>query len=223
MIRWNFDNSYARLPAVFYQRIEPVPVKSPRACIFNTRLAKDLWLTTDPALSETDLAILAGNTVPEGAEPLAQAYAGHQFGNFVMLGDGRAIVLGEHCPPDGRRFDIQLKGSGQTRYSRRGDGRAVLGPMLREYIISEAMAALGIPTTRSLAVVETGEPVHREKPLPGAVMTRIATSHIRVGTFQFAAACENTDMLQTLADYTIARHFPECHDCENPYPGFYKR
>jgi len=223
MIRWNFDNSYARLPAGFYQRIEPVPVKAPRACIFNTRLAKDLWLTTDPALSETDLATLAGNTVPEGAEPLAQAYAGHQFGNFVMLGDGRAIVLGEHCPPDGRRFDIQLKGSGQTRYSRRGDGRAALGPMLREYIISEAMAALGIPTTRSLAVVETGEPVHREKPLPGAVLTRIAASHIRVGTFQFAAACENTDMLQTLADYTIARHFSECRDCGNPYPGFYKK
>lgn len=162
-------------------------------------------------------AFLAGNKLCPGTETFAQAYAGHQFGHFNRLGDGRALVLGEHITPSGRRFDIQLKGSGRTLYSRSGDGRAALGPMLREYIISEAMAALGIPTTRSLAVATTGEPVYRERPQPGGILTRIAASHIRVGTLQFAAATQNKSYLQALADYTIQRHFPHISAAENPY------
>lgn len=214
---WNFDNSYARLPEPLYTRLNPVPVREPKMVIFNEALAESLGLSGTMLAGDTGVRIFAGNEIPEGADPIAQAYAGHQFGGFTMLGDGRAILLGEQITPDGKRFDIQLKGSGQTPYSRRGDGRAALGPMLREYIISEAMHALGIPTTRSLAVVTTGEPVFRETTLAGAVLTRIAASHIRVGTFQYAAALGDMELLRTLADYTIRRHYPERLAAENPY------
>ena len=197
---WNFDNSYAQLPKHFFTGQAPIPVAAPKMVIFNDTLAEFLGV-------EQDLQVLAGNNVPPGAQPLAQAYMGHQFGHPNMLGDGRAILLGEQITPSGQRFDIQLKGSGRTPYSRRGDGRAALGPMLREYIISEAMYGLGIPTTRSLAVVATGETVLRERELSGAVLTRVAASHIRVGTFEYAAQFGSTEDVQTLADYTIARHF----------------
>lgn len=182
--------------------------------IFNCALAESLGL--DAARLAGEPRTFAGNTIPNGADPLAQAYAGHQFGHFNNLGDGRAILMGEHLDPLGARWDVQLKGSGRTPYSRRGDGRAALGPMLREYIISEAMHALGIPTTRSLAVVATGEPVFREFTLPGAVLTRVASSHIRVGTFEFAAASGRVDLLQALLDYTCRRHYPEAMESENP-------
>ncbi|WP_132461594.1 protein adenylyltransferase SelO [Rhodovulum marinum] len=205
-----FDNSYARLPDRFYSRQSPVPVRQPRLVILNEKLAHDLGLDPIALTSEAGVAMLAGNRVPEGAEPLAQAYAGHQFGGFVpQLGDGRAILLGEIVRPDGQRRDIQLKGAGRTPFSRMGDGRAWLGPVLREYIVSEAMHALGIPTTRALAVVTTGEEVFREAILPGAVLTRVAASHVRVGTFQFFAARRDTEALRTLADHAIARHYPD--------------
>ncbi len=204
---WRFDNSYTQLPEVFYSRADPVPVRQPGMAIFNHALARSLGLDADALDSIEGAAIFAGNAIPHGASPIAQAYAGHQFGHFTMLGDGRAILLGEHLAPDGRRFDIQLKGSGRTPFSRRGDGRAALGPMLREYIISEAMHALGIPTTRSLAVATTGEDVFRESELPGAVLTRVAASHIRVGTFEFAAARGGVDDLRALTLHTLARHF----------------
>ncbi len=203
----SFDNSYARLPERFFARLPPTPVAAPRLLKLNTALAEELGL--DPAMlaSPDGVAALAGNLVPEGAEPIAQAYAGHQFGGFSpQLGDGRAILLGEVIRPDGARRDIQLKGSGPTPWSRRGDGRAGLGPVLREYIISEAMAALGIPTTRSLAVLASGEEVYRETPVPGAVLTRIAASHIRVGTFQYFAARGDEEALVILAEYARARH-----------------
>ncbi len=206
---WHFDTSYARLPESFFSRCKPVPVRSPCLKVFNHKLATSLGLS---ALGE-DAAIFSGNTIPEGAEPIALAYAGHQFGHLTMLGDGRAVLLGEHVTDKGR-FDIQLKGSGKTPFSRGGDGRAALGPMLREYIISEAMHYLGIPTTRSLAVVTTGESVFREVPLPGAVLTRVASSHIRIGTFEYAA---RTNGIQEIADYTIRRHYPECLGSRNPY------
>ena len=208
-----FDNSYAALPAAFYTRLDPTPVQAPRLLAFNDDLAAVL------GISQGDLPDLAatfgGNTVPEGAAPLAQLYAGHQFGNWnPQLGDGRAILLGEVVGTDGLRRDIQLKGSGRTPYSRMGDGRAWLGPVLREYVVSEAMHALGIPTTRALAAVETGEPVYREDgPLPGAVLTRVAASHLRVGTFQIFAARGEAAHLKTLTDYAIARHYP---DAEGP-------
>ncbi len=212
---WKFDNSYARLPDGLFTRLPPTPVAAPGAVIVNHRLAEQLGLDL-AGLPEGELAaVFAGNTVPDGADPIAQAYAGHQFGGFNILGDGRAIVLGEHLAPDGRRVDIQLKGSGPTPYSRRGDGRAALGPMLREYIISEAMAGLGIPTTRSLAVAATGEPVYREQILPGAVLTRIAASHLRVGTFEFAIR-QGPDALQALVAYAIDRHYPDLADADNP-------
>ena len=213
---WRFDNSYTQLPEVFYSRADPVPVRQPGMAIFNHALARSLGLDADALDSIEGAAIFAGNAIPHGASPIAQAYAGHQFGHFTMLGDGRAILLGEHLAPDGRRFDIQLKGSGRTPFSRRGDGRATLGPMLREYIISEAMHALGIPTTRSLAVATTGEDVFRESALPGAVLTRVAASHIRVGTFEFAAARGGVDDLRALMLHTLARHFPESVAAENP-------
>jgi len=213
---WNFDNSYARLPGVFYFRVDPMPVRSPSLVVLNHSLARSLGLDPEVLSGSEGVEIFAGNRLPEGAEPIAQAYAGHQFGYFTMLGDGRALLLGEHISPSGQRFDIQLKGSGRTPYSRGGDGRAALGPMLREYIISEAMHALGIPTTRSLAVVKTGEPVFRRTVLPGAVLTRVASSHIRVGTFQFAFEWGSTEELRALADYTLQRHFC-CSDSENPY------
>ena len=214
---WRFDNSYARLPAAFYARLDPVPVRTPKLVVFNAALAHALGLDPDVLKGDGGAAVFAGNRIPGGAEPLAQAYAGHQFGFFTMLGDGRAILLGEQVTPQGERIDIQFKGSGRTPFSRQGDGRAALGPMLREYIISEALHALGIPTTRSLAVVTTGEQVFRETALAGAILTRTAASHIRVGTFEYAAARGNTDELRALADYTIRRHFPDLSADENPY------
>ncbi len=217
---WRFDNSYARLPDVFYARVNPVPAREPCMAIFNHALAESLGLNAEILGGHAGAAVFSGNQLPEGSDPIAQAYAGHQFGHFTMLGDGRAILLGEHITPAGKRFDIQLKGSGQTPFSRRGDGRAALGPMLREYIISEAMHALGIPSTRSLAVVTTGEPVYRETTLPGAVLTRLAASHIRVGTFEYAAVRADQEALRQLADYTISRHYPELAEAANPYPGF---
>jgi uncharacterized protein YdiU (UPF0061 family) len=221
-IGWNFDNSYARLPKTFFSSQTPTLVDSPKLIKLNVPLTESLGLNIEMLKSENGAAIFAGNLIPEGAAPLAQAYAGHQFGHFTMLGDGRAILLGEHITPQGERLDIQLKGSGRTPYSRGGDGRAALGPMLREYIISEAMHALGIPSTRSLAVVMTGESVIRETELTGAILTRVASSHIRVGTFQYVANWCTVDELRTLADYTIKRHFSEVEGSENRYLSLLK-
>ena len=214
---WNFSHSYAELPGSFYAHATPVNATAPQLVLLNRRLLETLGIAPEHFPLEVAASVFSGNTLPTGANPIAQAYAGHQFGHFTMLGDGRAILLGEHVAPDGKRFDIQLKGAGRTPYSRRGDGLAALGPMLREYIISEAMHALGIPTTRSLAVVLTGEAVMREQPLPGAVLTRVAESHLRVGTFEFAAATGKPELLKALADYTLQRHFPECMESHNPY------
>ena len=214
---WHFDNSYETLPPFFYSNIELNPVSTPELVVFNEALATQLSLNVEQLQTEEALAIFAGNDLPESAAQIAQAYGGHQFGYFNMLGDGRALLIGEHVTPAGERFDIQLKGSGRTPYSRRGDGRAALGPMLREYIISEAMHALNIPTTRSLAVVKTGEPVYRETVLEGAILTRIASSHIRVGTFQYAAKYGEIEDLRKLADYTIARHYPELQQSDGRY------
>ena len=215
-----FDNTYARLPEGFHFRLAPTPVKAPRLIALNRPLAEELGLELD-GLSDDDIAeIFAGNRLPGGAEPLAMAYAGHQFGGFVpQLGDGRAHLLGEVVDSKGRRRDIQLKGSGRTPFSRGGDGRAALGPVLREYLLSEAVHALGIPTTRSLAAVLTGEPVYREDVLPGAVLTRVAESHVRVGTFQFFAARGDEPAIKRLADYVIERHYPELQASEQPYPA----
>lgn len=210
MKKWNFNNSYAKLPNIFYTKQYPVAVRAPKQIVFNEPLAASLGVSMQ-------LEVFAGNKIPKGAEPLAQAYAGHQFGYFTMLGDGRTILLGEQITDSGERFDIQLKGSGRTPYSRGGDGRAALGPMLREYIISEAMHSLGIPTTRSLAVVTTGEIVKREKNLTGAILTRVAASHIRVGTFEYASSFSTTENVRFLADYTITRHFPSIEKLENKY------
>jgi serine/tyrosine/threonine adenylyltransferase len=222
-VGWNWDNSYARLPEILFQAAVPESGVKPEVVVLNTILATELGLDFS-ALSENGAArLFSGQLIPPGAQPIAQAYAGHQYGGFTLLGDGRAILLGEHLTPSGTRFDIQFKGSGRNFYSRRGDGRAVLGPMLREYIISEAMHALGIPTTRSLAVVTTGETVQRERALPGAILTRVAASHIRVGTFQFLAAQRNDAALKQLADYTIARHFPEISETEDRYLEFLRQ
>ncbi len=216
-IGWRFDNSYIGLPDYFYAPLQPVPVQCPQVVMSNHALATSLGLNIR-ALSQEDAALLfSGNILPDTAQPIAQAYAGHQFGHFTILGDGRAILLGEHLTQAGERFDIQLKGSGQTPFSRRGDGRAALAPMLREYIISEAMHALNIPTTRSLAVVTTGESVIRENILPGAILTRVAASHIRVGTFEYAASKGDAAAIKTLADYVIQRHYHDLIDTENPY------
>lgn len=211
-----FQHSYSALPSRFYARATPTVVANPQLVVFNDRLAEDLGL--DPDVIEREApAMLSGNQPPDDANPIAMAYAGHQFGTFVpSLGDGRAILLGELIGRDGVRRDLQLKGAGRTPYSRTGDGRAALGPMLREYLISEAMHALGIPTTRSLAVVTTGEPVYREGSLPGAVLTRVATSHIRVGTFQYFAARGDWDAIRDLLNYVIARHFPEAREADVP-------
>jgi serine/tyrosine/threonine adenylyltransferase len=206
---WHFDNSYLRLPRVFYSQLNPVRVPSPKLVQFNKKLAVELGLDADALNSGAGAMIFSGNELPDGAQPIAQAYAGHQFGTFTILGDGRALLLGELLTPSGERLDLQLKGSGRTPYSRGGDGRATLGPMLREYILSEAMYGLGIPTTRSLAVVTTGEWIRREKLLPGAVLARVAGSHIRVGTYEYAAHMLTPEEVRTLADYTIERHFPE--------------
>ncbi len=208
MSGWRLEHSYAGLPALFHSPAAPTPVRDPQFVVFNPALAVSLGLDVAALDTPDGAAIFGGNTLPEGARPLAQAYAGHQFGHFTGLGDGRAILLGEQVTPDGTRVDVQLKGAGQTPYSRRGDGRAALGPMLRELVISEAMYALGIPTSRSLAVVSTGEPVQRERVLPGAVLTRVAASHLRVGTFEWAAAHRDPAALAALVDYTIRRHDP---------------
>ena len=217
-VRLPFDNTYARLPARFYARIEPTPVARPRLIKLNGRLAVTLGLDPEELASPEGVGMLAGNRVPDGAEPVAMAYAGHQFGHFVpQLGDGRALLLGEIVDRDGVRRDIHLKGSGRTPFSRGGDGRAAVGPVLREYIVSEAMAALGIPTTRALAAVTTGESVFRETVLPGAVLARVASSHVRVGTFQYFAARGDTEAVRLLADYVLARNYPELLDTEQPY------
>jgi len=214
---WNFDNSYARLPKTFFTSQSPTAVRAPKLIILNDLLATFLGLNAQALKSAEGVAVLAGNRIPEGALPLAQAYAGHQFGNFNLLGDGRALLLGEQMTPHGARFDIQLKGSGATPYSRRGDGRAALGPMLREYIISEAMFGLGIATTRSLGVVTTGESIIRETHQPGAILTRVASSHLRVGTFQYVSEWGTASDLRVLADYTLKRHFPDADVAQNPY------
>jgi uncharacterized protein YdiU (UPF0061 family) len=219
---WQFDNSYARLPTHFYRKLTPEPVANPELVMVNHALAEALGLDLERESETTLAAWFAGNQVPEGGESIAQAYAGHQYGHFTMLGDGRAHLLGEHMTPDGARADIQLKGSGKTPYGRRGDGRAVLGPMLREYLISESMAALGIPTTRSLAVATTGETVLRDGPLPGAVLTRVSASHLRVGTFEYVAAEQDVEGLKQLADYAIARHDLELQEQKNPYLAWLK-
>lgn len=216
-----FQNTYANLPEHFYERVEPAKVPAPSLIRFNEDLAGLLGLDRSTASDEEIAAQLGGNVIPEGAEPLAQAYGGHQFGGWVpRLGDGRAILLGEVVGTDGLRRDIQLKGSGRTPFSRGGDGKSPLGPVLREYLVSEAMFALGVPTTRSLAAVETGEPVYREEKLPGAVLTRVASSHLRIGTFQYFLAQEDHEALRILADYAIERHYPGCGSEENPYTAF---
>jgi uncharacterized protein YdiU (UPF0061 family) len=217
-VRFNFDNTYARLPGRFYARLVPTPVAAPRLVKVNVDLARELGLDADALQNEHGVAVLAGNCVADGSEPVAIAYAGHQFGHFVpQLGDGRANLLGEVVGRDGLRYDIQLKGSGRTPFSRGGDGRAALGPVLREYIVSEAMAAMGVPTTRALAAMTTGEPVLRETVLPGAVLTRVAASHLRVGTFEYFAARRDTGGTRLLADYAIARHYPEAAQANQPY------
>jgi uncharacterized protein YdiU (UPF0061 family) len=217
-VHFPFENTYAAMPANFFARVAPTPVAAPRLIKLNRPLAVHLGLDPDLLDSPEGAEILAGKRLPEGADPIAMAYAGHQFGHFVpQLGDGRAILLGEVIDADGVRRDIQLKGSGPTPFSRRGDGRAALGPVLREYIVSEAMWALGIPTTRSLAAVITGESVMRETPLPGAVLTRVASSHVRVGTFQYFAARSDTDGVRQLADHVITRHYPRAAEAARPY------
>ena len=214
-IGWHFDNTYSKLSNTFKEEIKPTPVQDPELVIFNDELAKELNLNFSDINKQELSNLFSGNILPKGSSTIAQAYAGHQFGHFTMLGDGRAILLGEHLVNKHNRFDIQYKGSGRTSFSRSGDGRAALGPMLREYLISEAIHALNIPTTRSLAVVKTGEKVVRENLLPGAILTRVASSHIRVGTFQYIAAKQNIDELNTLIDYTIDRHYPEIKSSQN--------
>jgi uncharacterized protein YdiU (UPF0061 family) len=212
---WHFNNTYLQLPEGFYSQLFPVAVASPSLYLFNNALAQQLGLPPETDTGRQWAMELSGNQIPDGAQPLAQAYAGHQFGHFTMLGDGRAILLGEHLTPSGLRFDIQLKGSGITPYSRRGDGRATLSAMLREYLMSEAMYYLGIPTSRSLAVVCTGEEVARDRMHPGAVLTRVAASHIRVGTFEYASRFMPETGLKALLEYTIDRHYPELKEADN--------
>ena len=217
-IRFGFDNSYARLPEHFYARLAPTRVAAPRLIQLNVSLAESLGLDPEQLSSPEGVEILAGNRLAEGSEPLAMAYAGHQFGSFVpQLGDGRTNLLGEIVARDGLRYDIQLKGSGPTPFSRRGDGRAALGPVLREYLLSEAMAALRVPTTRALAAVATGEVVYRETPVPGAVFTRVAASHLRVGTFQYFLGRNDFEGLRVLADYALSRHYPDAQATASPY------
>jgi|TARA_A100001011_G_scaffold359745_1_gene406488 uncharacterized protein YdiU (UPF0061 family) len=214
-INWNFENTYSKLSNSFKQNINPVPVKNPQLVLFNEKLGSELNLDFSK-ISKMDLSeIFSGNSLPEGSNSIAQAYAGHQFGHFTMLGDGRAVLIGEHLSKNNKKYDIQFKGSGKTAFSRNGDGRAALGPMLREYIISEAMNGLKIPTTRSLAVVKTGEDVIRENVLKGAILTRVASSHLRVGTFQYIAARQNINELKILFDYTINRHYPHIKKFKN--------
>ncbi len=213
MFDWPFDNSFVTLPDRFFSRLAPTPVSKPALVAVNRALADELGLDAEELSSDDGIRILAGNTVPKRAEPLAQVYAGHQFGGWVpQLGDGRAILLGEIIDIKDIRRDVQLKGAGRTPYSRGGDGRAWIGPVIREYLVSEAMHALGIPTTRALAAVTTGESVYRDQPLPGAVLTRVASSHIRVGTFQFFAAHQDLEALEALTDHVVARHYPDAGD-----------
>ncbi len=215
-IGWKFDNTYSKLPNYMLSKINPTPVKNPEILIFNYDLAKNIDLDFSK-IRKTDIAaIFSGNKLPKGSEAISQAYAGHQFGHFTILGDGRAHMVGEHITKNKKRIDIQFKGSGQTPYSRNADGRAALGPMLREYLISESMYNLKIPTTRSLAVIKTGEDVIRETNLKGAILTRIASSHIRVGTFQYALISKDRKILKALLDYTINRHYPELKHSESP-------
>ena len=215
-VGWRFDNTYSKLPNTMLSKLAPVPVKAPKIVVLNSPLSKELGLDFSNIKDEDLSLIFSGNKLPEGSDTIAQAYAGHQFGHFTMLGDGRAIVIGEHLSKNNQRFDIQFKGSGRTPFSRNGDGRAALGPMLREYIISEAMHSLNIPTTRSLAVVKTGETVMRETPLIGAILTRVAKSHIRVGTFQYAVTSKDKNDLKALFDYTMNRHYPSLKKSNNP-------
>lgn len=217
---WQLEHGYAQLPSVFFQAVMPRLPSAPQLVVLNKPLAGNLGLEFDGLTSLEIADLLSGKKMPPGAYPIAQAYAGHQYGHFTGLGDGRAILLGEQLTPSGERFDIQLKGSGPTPYSRRGDGLAALGPMLREYLISEAMHAFGVPTTRSLAVVSTGDPVFRDEKLPGAVLVRVAASHLRFGTFEWAAAHRKIDQLKALADYAIQRHFPESIDAGDRYLKF---
>ena len=219
-VGWQFDNTYSRLPELFFAPASPARVRAPRLVILNNRLAEELGLNFALVSPQSAASFFAGQDLHSACRPIAQAYAGHQFGGFTMLGDGRAILLGEHRTPAGRLVDIQLKGAGRTPFSRGGDGRAALGPMLREYIISEAMSALGIPTTRSLAVVTTGEPVQRSSLLRGAILTRVAASHIRVGTFQYLAARQDVASIRLLADYAIDRHYPQFAGTPGKYLEF---
>jgi len=219
---WNLEETYTSLPQKFYSKVESSPVSEPELIILNDLLAKELGLNPDELRQMEGVDILSGNSFPEGATPIAQAYSGHQFGYFTTLGDGRAVLIGEQRTPDNSLVDVQLKGGGTTPYSRGGDGRASVGPMLREYILSEAMHSLGIPTTRSLSVVATKDLVYREKPLKGAVLCRVANSHIRVGTFEFASKFASIDDLRALTDYTINRHYQECIKKANPYLEFLK-
>src|SRR4051812_2221379 len=221
-VGWRFENTYARLPKTFFSPAQPAKFRAPRLAVLNHRLAGELGLNFDTVSPESLAALFAGQDLPEVCQPIAQAYAGHQYGGFTMLGDGRAILLGEHRTPTGQLVDIQLKGAGQTQFSRGGDGRAALGPMLREFIISEALAALGIPTTGSLAVVTTGEPVYRTSELKGAVLTRVAASHIRVGTFQYLAAWHDEASVRVLADYAIKRHYPQLAESPGKYLAFFR-
>ena len=214
-INWNFDNSYSRLSDAFKEHIKPVAVKYPELLIINESLAKELDLDLTKINKDKLSSLFTGNTLPEGSNTIAQAYAGHQFGHFTMLGDGRAILIGEHITNSNKRYDIQLKGSGKTSFSRNGDGRAALGPMLREYIVSEAMHNLNIPSTRSLAVAKTGEKIMRDTLLEGAILTRVALSHIRVGTFQYIAARDKKDELELLLNYVINRHYPKLVNSKN--------
>ena len=222
-IGWNFNNSYLNLPNILMSKINPDKTPLPKLIILNDNLAKEMNLNFE-SINKKDIALIfSGNNLPSGSECIAQAYAGHQFGYFSILGDGRALLLGEHINHHNKRYDIQFKGSGKTPYSRNGDGKAALGPMLREYLISEAMHALNIPTSRSLAIVTTGEDVIREKKLKGAVLTRIASSHIRIGTFQFAAIQKQKNILEKLVDYTIQRHYPEIANHKNKVEQLLKR
>ena len=214
-IGWCFDNTYHKLSDSFKENIKPIPVKQPELILINKKLANNLGLNFSNLDNQELSDLFSGNSLPKGCNSIAQAYAGHQFGHFTILGDGRAVLIGEHLSKDNKRHDIQFKGSGKTTFSRNGDGRAALGPMLREYVISEAMFGLKIPTTRSLAVVRTGEEVIRETSLPGAILTRVASSHIRVGTFQYMAVKQKKEELNVLLDYVINRHYPSLKNSQN--------
>lgn len=218
---WRLENTYASLPGALFQRVRPARVPMPRMVIFNRSLAESLGLNAVALDTDEGALLLGGGGLPPGSDPIAQAYAGHQYGRQTMLGDGRAVLLGEQITPQNARIDIQLKGSGRTPYSRNGDGKAALGPMLREYVISEAMQGFGIPTTRSLAVVSTGERVFRQEEAPGAVLARTAASHIRVGTFEYAAAVPDPGVLRALADHVLGRHYPGLGEAEHPHRALF--